>query len=87
MRHHWTVMLAMSPLGESVSSMDQLAEQWSRITLRLTVPMLIESLSLRVRSPRRLRRKRTTTSWVAMVNRSERRQMPSPGAVWPAMVR
>ena len=46
----------------------------------------MESLSWRVRSPRRLRRKRTTTSWVVTANRSERRQMPSPGAVWPAMV-
>ena len=85
--HHWTVTLPSWPLeeAESVSSTDQLAEQWSTIISRPDETDK-ESLSAFALPPGRHRICRTMT-WSAAITRAWFfKQMPSPGAVWPAMV-
>ena len=86
-RHHCTVTSATSPPSERPSSTDQPAEQWSSMTRRDPLATVTPSTSAPAMSPGRKRRWRTTTSWVRMATDWPRKQMPPPGAVWPATVR
>ena len=78
------MFLALRELN--ASSRDQLMEQWSMIEWSLPAsppPSMVWPLML----PGRLRMKRTTASRAPLMPRAQlRRQMPLPGAVWPAMV-
>jgi hypothetical protein len=71
--------------SDSASSVDQLADTWSS-TMRRPATTPIASPSTPDSSPSRERMKRTTTSSAAISKGWSRSVMPSPGAVWPAMV-